>query len=122
MGFRTNSYATVWDIKPVSDTVTEIRISTSRKNRQSGEYEQDFSGFVRCIGTACATSAAKLQKNSRIKIGDCEVTTKYDTGKKTTYTNFTMFSFDLADSTPKSEPKPVENQGDAFDNDGELPF
>lgn len=88
MGFRTGAYAKVWEVTPMSDTSTKIRMSVSRKNPQTNEFEQTFSGFVLCIGTAAARNAAKLKEGSRIKIGDCDVTTKYDSQKKITYTNF----------------------------------
>ena len=88
MGFRTGAYAKVWEVTPMSDTSTKVRMSVSRKNKQTGEYEQDFSGFVLCIGTAAARKAMQLHEGSRIKIGDCDVTTKYDSQKKITYTNF----------------------------------
>ena len=51
MGFRSGSFAKVWEVSPVNDTSTKLRISVSRKNKQTGEYEQDFSGFVMCVGT-----------------------------------------------------------------------
>lgn len=82
MGFRTGAYAKVWEVSPMSDTSTKVRMSVSRKNKQTGEYEQDFSGFVLCIGTAAAKKASQLHEGSRIKIGDCDVTTKYDEQKK----------------------------------------
>ena len=61
MGFRTGAYAKVWEVTPMSDTSTKVRMSISRKNKQSGEYEQDFSGFVLAIGTAAANKAASLK-------------------------------------------------------------
>ena len=39
MGFRTGAYAKVWEVTPMSDTSTKVRMSISRKNKQSGEYE-----------------------------------------------------------------------------------
>lgn len=57
MGFRNGAYATIWEVKPVSDTNTKARISVSRKNKQTGQYETDFSGFVEFIGTAAASKA-----------------------------------------------------------------
>lgn len=125
MGFRTGAYAKVWEVTPMSDTSTKIRVSVSRKNKQTGEYEQDFSGFVLCIGTAAARNAAKLKEGARIKIGDCDVTTKYDTQKKITYTNFKLFSFEDADgnnsSAPDStDPQPQVDEGEADEN--RLPF
>lgn len=125
MGFRTGAYAKVWEVTPMSDTSTKVRLSVSRKNKQSGEYEQDFSGFVLCIGTAAARNAAKLNAGARIKIGDCDVTTKYDAQKKVTYTNFKMFSFEDADGNSSSEPdntapQPQVDEGEVDEN--RLPF
>lgn len=45
MGFRTGAYAKVWEVTPMSDTSTKVRLSVSRKNKQTNEYEQDFSGL-----------------------------------------------------------------------------
>lgn len=42
MGFRTGSYATIWSVESASDTRTKARISISRKNKQTGEYDTDF--------------------------------------------------------------------------------
>ena len=68
MGFRTGAYAKIWKVEPFSDTSTKLRISISRKNKQSGEYEQDFSGFVSAIGTAAAKKAACLKEGDKIVI------------------------------------------------------
>jgi len=81
----------------VNDTSTKVRLSTSFKNKQTDEYEQDFSGFVMFVGTGCAAKAAKLQKGARIRLGDVDVTTKYDAERKVSYTNFKVFSFEGAD-------------------------
>ncbi len=124
MGFRTGAYAKVWEVTPMSDTSTKVRLSVSRKNKQTGEYEQDFSGFVLCIGTAAASNALKLREGSRIKLGDCDVSTKYDAEKKVTYTNFKLFSFEDADSesaqTDNTDPQPAVDEGEI--DDERLPF
>ncbi len=125
MGFRTGAYAKVWEVDPVRDTATKIRISTSRKDKQTGEYEQDFSGYVLCCGTAAAASAAKLRKGDSIKIGDCDVTTRYDKERKITYTNYRLFSFEDAgggqrQSAP-AEPQPQVDSGE-IDDSQPLPF
>ena len=80
MGFRTGAYAKVWEVTPMSDTSTKVRMSISRKNKQSGEYEQDFSGFVLAIGTAAAKKAASLKEGNRIKLGDVDVETDIGIG------------------------------------------
>lgn len=122
MGFRTGAYAKVWEVTSISDTNTKLRISISRKNKQTGEYEQDFSGFVMCIGTAAAKKAALLREGARIKLGDCDVTTKYDGQKKITYTNYKLFSFSTEeDDTPAPDAtQPTVDDGEIDDN--RLPF
>ena len=123
MGFRAGSYAKVWAVEPKSDTNTTLRISISRKNKQTGEYEQDFSGFVSFVGTAAAKKAACLKEGDRIKLGDVDVTTSYNSEKKITYTNFKCFNFDVESSTQdaaSSEPQPVVDSGEL--DDDRLPF
>lgn len=124
MGFRTGAYCKVWEVTPKSDVNTVVRLSISRKNKQTGEYEQDFSGFVSFVGTAAAKKAACLKEGARIKLGDVDVTTVYNSEKKVTYTNFKAFGFEDADtatSTPTtSEPQPTVDDGEVSDD--QLPF
>ncbi|MCI9516625.1 MAG: hypothetical protein HFI80_06235 [Lachnospiraceae bacterium] len=94
MGFRTGSYATVWSVEAASDMRTKARISISKRNKQSGEYETDFSGFVDFIGTAVARKASMLKEKDKIRLGDVDVSTKYVKEKNVTYTNFKVFSFE----------------------------
>lgn len=103
MGFHNNAYSTVWSVEAKSNTLTKCRISISKKNKNTGEYETDFSGFVSFVGTAAASKAAKLKEKDRIKLIDTDVSNKYDKEKGVTYTNFTVFSFELADSQSSSE-------------------
>ena len=124
MGFRKDSYATAWEVTPVSDTCTKIRLSIQRKNKQTNEYENDFSGFVTFIGTAAAKKAACLKSGDRIKLGDVDVSTSYDKEKKKGYTYFKCFSFDevntKADDTDPTDPQPVVDVGELSDD--RLPF
>ena len=124
MGFRTGAYAMVWSVEPKTDTWTKGRISISRKNKDAGEYEQDFSGFVDFSGTASAKKAASLKPESRIKLGDLDVTNKYDEKAGVTYTNFRIWSFDTvsksAPTTNVTEPQPEVDSGEV--NDARLPF
>lgn len=126
MGFRTGAYAKIWKVEPFSDTSTKLRISISRKNKQSGEYEQDFSGFVSAIGTAAAKKAACLKEGDKIKLGDVDVTTSYNKDKNITYTNYKIFSFEVDNSdspAPKAnntEPQPAVDSGEV--DDSRLPF
>ena len=53
MGFRQGGYMTVWSAEPSkSGSTTRVRLSSSRKNKKTDEYEQDFSGFCTFIGQA----------------------------------------------------------------------
>lgn len=125
MGFRKDAWATCWGAEPKSDTLTNVRISTSKKDKQTGEYNQDFSGFVAFVGTAAAKKAAALKEKDRIKLGDVEVTTKYDSEKKITYTNYKCYNFELQNgggsesSTSSIESQPVVDEGL---NEDKLPW
>ena len=121
MGFRTNAWAKVWEVTPMTDVTTKMRISTRRKNKQTGVYEQDFSGFVMAVGTTAAHKAAGLYEGASIKIGDCDVTTKYDKEKKITYTNYSVFSFEVEEpGRASTEPQPTVDEGEFAE--GNLPF
>lgn len=130
MGFRNDSYASVFSVKPVSDAMTKGNIAINRKNKQTGNYEQDFGGFVTFIGTEVAKKAAQLKcektKPARIKLGQVDVSTYYDKGKKKEYVNYKVFSFDVVgenNPTPvqASDPEPVGVDNGEID-DSELPF
>lgn len=128
MGLRTGACATIWTSEPVSDTMTKCRISISRKNKQTGEYETDFSGFVSFIGSLAAKKAAGLKEKDRIRLGDVDVTNRYDKEKGVTYTNFKVFSFDIEDQSQSAPPSPATPSGTTFNpEDGvyssdDLPF
>lgn len=126
MGFRNGAYATVWEVKPGNGNYSDVRISISKKSRQTGEYETDFSGFVRFIGSA-HENAAVLDERARIKIGECDVTNRYDKEKRQTYTNYAVFSFESVDGNGSGPNTQVDTDSDGFmsvpDNiDEDLPF
>lgn len=124
MGFRTGSYAKVWSIDPKTDTNTLVRLSISRKDKQTEEYVQDFSGFVSFVGTVAAKKAACLNEGDRIKLVDVDVTNNYNKEKNITYTNFKCFSFetmnDNVTQNNPTEPQDVVDDGEL--DDSKLPF
>lgn len=128
MGFRNGAFATVWESESISDTNTKARISVSRKNKETGEYETEFSGFVNFFGTAAASKAARLKEKDRIKLGEVDVTTKYVKEKNVTYTNYKVFSFEMADdSSSKPQSGGLDDDlNDEVDNgeisEGNLPW
>lgn len=130
MGFRTGSYATIWSVESASDTRTKARISISRKNKQTGEYDTDFSGFVDFIGTAAAKKALMLKEKDRIRLGDVDVTNNYNKEKGITYTNFKIFSFETQSEINESggggnsgyDTEPQKNVDSGEIDDSQLPF
>lgn len=120
MGFRSGAYATVWEITPNSQTRTDGRISISRKNKETDEIVQDFGGFVYFVGTASASKAAGLKAKDRIKLGDVDVSNRYDKETGKTYTSFKIFSFDVVDNLNQSPPttptEPTNNEPQPTDN------
>lgn len=94
MGFRQDArFVKVWEVENKGNYHI-VSLSTSKKNKDTNEYETDFSSkFVRFIGTA-HTLASDLKKGDTIKLGSCEVTNKYDKEKNTTYTNYLIYSFE----------------------------
>jgi len=118
MGFRTGAYAKVWEVKPnPSGRSTSVRLSVSRKASE-GHYEEDFSGFASFIATA-NDRAAGLKAGDRIKLGDVEVSSRYDREKGERFFNFKVFSFEPADGQQGTAKK----QGSALDaiEEGDLP-
>ena len=122
MGFRKDAYCTVWEVTPKSDSLTQGRISISRKRRDTGEYETDFQGFVSFVGTAAANKALSLKEKDRIKLGDVDVTNKYDKEKNMTYTNYKIFGFEMADATDSSNSRTSMNVEEGDIDESKLPF
>lgn len=96
MGFRKDAWASVWSVEEGRGNTMKVRISTSRKNKETGEYEQDFSGFCTFIGNAKA-KAEKLKAKDRIKLGDVDVTTWYSKEKGVEYVTYKVFDFETSD-------------------------
>ena len=121
MGFRSGSFAKVWQVDPVKSTITKGRISISKKNKQTGQYEQDFGGYVAFLGTTAAEKAAKLKEGDRIKLVDVDVTNNYNKETKQTYTNFNIYSFELdGENQEQSNTRQEVDDGEA--DDSRLPF
>lgn len=117
MGFRVNAYATVWNVVN-KGKFSEVEMSVSKKNTETGKYDNEFaSKFVRFIGQAHQKAAA-LSKGDRIMITECDVTNKYVAEQKKEYVNFSVFNF---------EPQSRNNSKPAFEGtptvkEEDLPF
>lgn len=123
MSFKQNAWAKIWSIEP-GERSTKVRVSTSKKSKKTGEYEQDFSGFVTLAGDA-HTKASKLKVGDTIKIGGCEVTSRYDKEKQKEYINFTVYTFETnedQDNSTAAKSEAPATADEEEDPDSELPF
>lgn len=117
--FRNGAYCTIWGVSRDERGNVNVELSTSRKDKNTGEYSTDFSSkFVRFFGDA-GDKAMSLERGDRIKIAECGVTNRYDKEKERTYTNFYVFDWE---HTGDGNLKPKPNN-EAFDgSDEDLPF
>ena len=108
MGFKNGAYATVWGIEDKGKT-TSVRLSISKKNSKTNEYETDFSGFCRFIGEA-HKNAYTLKVKDRIRLNECEVTTLFvkDTGRE--YVTYKVFSFEKTEPNNKNSQSNVQQK------------
>lgn len=139
MGFRQGAYARLWSVDDEGKYST-ANLSVSKKNKDTGKYDVEFShGYVRLVGTA-HTEAQKLGLPSRedfktggykgvpIKISSCDVSNKYDPQKKTVYTNYVVFGFEVQEGmqtvTEEQEQKAAtsKKQIEKQEEDDDLPF
>ena len=136
--FSTDVFIKIWDVVDKGNYY-EVDCSSSKKNRQTGAYETDFScKFVRFIGEAYRKHPAK---GERVKLTSCGVQNCYERdGQKQFLKNPTFLVFDFErdgentySAPPRNEnPKdyvPAEylggNGGEKFESvveDDNLPF
>lgn len=123
MGLRiSDTYAKIWNIDR-KEKYSVVELSVSKKNKETGQYETDFSSkFVRFVGNA-HQQLINMQGDERIKIKSGDVSNHYDKEKKITYTNYVVFEFELADGS-QSKPQ-TDSDGFMSVPDGvsdEMPF
>ena len=108
MGFRTGAYASVFSVKRGNGNYYDVNITTSHKDRNSGNYVRDFGAFVRFAGDAANVVARFDGKSSkdngnrplaRVRLGDVDTTNTYNAAKGITYTNHVVFTCEEVEST-----------------------
>ena len=131
MGFRNNTYATVWEVEVKSDTFTTGRISISHKNKTTGEYETDFSSYVCFVGSAISKRAGSLAPKTRIKLKSVDVTNKYDKDTRKNFYSFKIYDFEVVDDNNSGNHTQsagdelsfaVEENTEDGSGEGQLPF
>lgn len=121
MGFGQGNFAKVWKVEDGKGNYSVAQMSTSKKNKTTGEYETDWqNNFVRLVGTANDQAKSFKEKES-VKIGRCDVTNNYDKEKKITYTNYVIFNFEDANTSGGGDAKPKSITPPSVEDD-DLPF
>lgn len=119
MGFRTGAYATVWETRERNGRA-EARLSITRK-QQDGTYVQDWSDWVSLFSSAKDLLGAPAR--ARIKLGDVDVSNRYDKEKKVTYTNYKLFSYEDPNANGNTGNYIAPNRPDAVAEDPDaMPF
>ena len=108
MGLRTGAYASVFSVKRGNGNYYDVNITTSHKDRSSGNYVRDFGAFVRFAGDAANVVARFDGKSSkdngnrplaRVRLGDVDTTNTYNAAKGITYTNHVVFTCEEVEGT-----------------------
>lgn len=117
MSLRSGAYATIWEVRNNNGTVS-VNLSTSRKDKTTGHYVTDWSGWM----TVYADQDAMLQlpRKTRIIIGDFAVSNRYDKETHQTNTHYSLFGYRLADTTPRDAAPAMAATSVTTDED--LPF
>lgn len=136
MGWRNGAYATVWAHKDkdgndrvvdsISDRLTSARISISRKDKNTGKYNTEFSKFVKFAGTSAARKALQLQERDRIRLLEVEYYEEPGKVKGEYYQNWMVYDFEIQErdrdfTQQNAQPTPSVDEG-YDEDDSHLPF
>lgn len=120
MAFGNNQYMKIWETT-TKGNYTEVSMSSSKKNKMTGNYETDFSSkFVRFVGKAHNQRPMQGQK---IKITECAVQNVYEKdGQKQYLKNptYVVFAYELQDE--QGQPVQVQPNWEELDSESSLPF
>lgn len=110
MGFGNGAYAKIKSVIKSTDKVTECKITISKKNPKTQQYELQFAGYVKFIGKA---HLQRPMENQRIKIVNCDVTNAYVKNGVLEFNQkpvFIIYEYELQDeqSTTHSYSQPSE--------------
>ena len=129
MGFAVNSYAKIKEVVEKKPNYTVCKVTVTKKNRLTNEYELQFSAHCRFVGNAHKSVPLKDQ---RIKITSCDVTNCYkDKDGNLQFTKnpqYVVFGYELQESkdTPTQQPfNPYDNGvnfEDLSSDSSDLPF
>lgn len=94
--FQNDTWAKIWRVTDKGN-YAECQITTSKKNKETKQYQQDFSGIVRFVGRAYKL---RPQKDQNIKLLNCAVQGTYNKETKKTFYAFIVFDYQLDEYKP----------------------
>ena len=130
--FATGAYLTIWKVVD-KGRYYEVELSSNKKNKQTGEYECDFSSnYIRFVGRAYQL---RPMPNQKIKLLNCGVTNCYMQDGRRVYSKnptYVVFDYELQDgggngvSAPSSynpySPNSTPFEDIDLKSEGSLPF
>lgn len=129
MGFGVNCYAKIKEVVEKHDNYSVCKITVTKKNKLTNEYELQFSAHCRFAGNA---HKSVPMKDQRIKITSCDVTNCYkDKDGNLQFTKnpqYVIFGYELQESQGASANVPHNpydngiNFEDLSSSDSDLPF
>ena len=129
MGFSANNYAKIKEVVEKQPNYTVCKVTITKKNKLTNEYELQFSGICRFVGNAHKSIPMAGQ---RIKIVSCDVTNAYkDKDGNLQFTKnpqYVIFGYELQEGQNASAPMPYNpydngiNFEDLSASDDTLPF
>lgn len=110
MGFHNGTYATVWSVEDKGN-YTKVQLSTSSKNRETGDYETDWSDYANFVGGAHKLAQSTgLKKQDRIKIIGGDEKNRFDKDNKRKYYNHVVFEFEVINNGGGSSRKELSSE------------
>ena len=129
MGFSANNYAKIKEVVEKHDNYSVCKITVTKKNRLTNQYELQFSAMCRFVGNA---HKSVPMADQRIKITSCDVTNCYtDKDGKLQFSKnpqYVVFGYELQESKGASANVPFNpyDNGVTFEDlsssDSDLPF
>lgn len=129
MGFSNGSYCKIKEVVEKQPNYTVCKVTITKKNKLTNEYELQFSAHCRFVGNA---HKSVPMKDQRIKITSCDVTNCYkDKDGNLQFTKnpqYVVFGYELQESQGASANVPFNpydngvNFEDLSSNSDDFPF
>lgn len=129
MGFGVNCFAKIKEVVEKHDNYSVCKITVTKKNKLTNEYELQFSAHCRFVGNA---HKSVPMADQRIKITSCDVTNCYkDKDGNLQFTKnpqYVVFGYELQESQGASANVPFNpydngvNFEDLSSDSSDLPF